>query len=209
MYRDYIRHGSYLNTNLPLVNPGIASYVSPFQTLIVNDGTPEGRIQVMPTVLNPLVMNDPDGNRIVIPGQFPVMNPVGPVNPLSVRSLTNPNDDPELHHRVIKYYYNRLKTYYLPDRFSSLLDYVVVEGGKCRLVNSKEELNNNKPNNVKDKVEYILEYIFGKYDVENILNHVVYKHGLNWYELQTKHASYVKSGLYYGILKKINKQLDF
>jgi hypothetical protein len=160
--------------------------------------------------LPPLEINTKDGEKLVVPGTFP-FGPIGPgpmlSNPLGVRTITNPDDDPELQDRVVKYYYKLLKDYYLPNKFISLLDFIVVDNNGGRIIKKSESIQETTDKNVKQKIDYIFENVFGKYNVQNALNKVIYKHGYQWHTLLTHHPSSIKKALYKELQHVLRKKL--
>ena len=138
------------------------------------------------------------------------ISPIIPYSPLSIRSITNPDDDPEMRKSVVRYYYDKIKDYYLPERFSVLLKYIIVENGKPRLVKSNSEYENNKVDkDIPLRVKFILDYYFGKSELELVIAKTVNKHGLRWYELKSKHLSTIKRAIFNKIEHILDRECEF
>lgn len=158
---------------------------------------------------------DPNGN-LTIGGPALVSNIQAPIIPMAspfpslIRPISNPNADPKLRHDVVKYYYDRLKTVYLPASLSKLLKYIAVRNGAAALVTSEQEYDNNSTtHNVDLRVKYIMDTYFSKYDLEVVMDKVVNEFGLNWYELKSKHSSEIKKAIYRKIRRRIERDLSF
>ncbi len=146
---------------------------------------------------------------------LPAFSPVVPIlasptiSPSSsftrIKSITNPNDDPDMQKSIIKYFYQKLRDVYFYSSMAKLLGFVKIQDNKPRLVSSYEEYkNNNSPSNPEPKIKYIMDEFFSKYDLEVLLHKVVDNNGYNWYDLKEKHSHKVKKEIY----KKIRHILE-
>lgn len=167
-----------------------------FRLMYVN-----GELYYGPSILTPVP-------AVVVPATT-APNIVSPI-PVKVKSLLDPNDDPEMQHNIIKYFYERLKEIYLEATLSKLLKYIMIEDNKSQLVSSQDEYDKNDINaNKKEKVKFILDNYFSKYDMEALLHKVVAKKRYNWYDLKTKHSHYIKKAIYKKIKERIERHLKF
>lgn len=137
---------------------------------------------------------------------FSIANPY-----MRVATLTEPDDDPKLRKDVIKFYYHKLKHEYFNSDLKSILKFIIVEDSKARLVKSIEEFNSNKgDDNIDIKVRYILDNIFGKYELEGLIATIVARSDeITWYKLQTKYKSTIRANVAKKIIKSIRKRLSF
>lgn len=164
-----------------------------------------------PSILTPV----PTVSAIAIPSsdaRAALPNVVMPVNPLpiNVKSFLDPNDDPKMQRNIIKYFYERLKEIYLEATLSKLLKYIIIKNNIPQLVESEEEYNKNDVNNNrKERINFILEKYFTKYDMELLLHKLVAKKGYKWYDLKTKHSHSVKKAVYKKIKERILRHLKF
>lgn len=83
--------------------------------------------------------------------------------------------NPQIRHRMIKYYYDLVRDSWLLDELNDVLNYYIYSDGKVHMIKSMSDYS---PKNIaKDtdkiaekKVEHIEETILTKYDMEEILN---------------------------------------
>jgi hypothetical protein len=147
-------------------------------------------------------------------GIAPFVMPVNVVVPTinngfaKVRKYFNPNDDPQLHESVVHHFYKKLKTIWFETSFTKLLRFVKIENGTPSIVNNESEIkdSNEHSQNIK-KVEYILEHVFTKYDMEALLQQVAYENMANWYDMKTKHNHIVKEAVYKKIKHRLTRHL--
>lgn len=129
-------------------------------------------------------------------GIAPFVKPL-PVNPFHIRKYWNPNDDPELHHNVIKFFMSKLKDVWLTGSMSKLLKFIKIENGQPVVVRSVQQFeNNNDSANQAKKVDYILDKVFGKYELEALLTKLAMEYSINWYDMKGQHYEFVKKQIY-------------
>jgi len=154
-------------------------------------------------------------------GDVSVLNIVSPVSPffrlnnpyLPLHTISDPDADPDLRKDVIKFYYNKLKHSYFNDDFKRFLHFVIIDNNtkEPRLVKSMEELKSNTNyDNADKRIRYILDNIFGKYELEALIATLVARNPeITWVKLQTKYKSTVKDNVAKKLLKNIEKKLSF
>lgn len=127
---------------------------------------------------------------------------------LKARQYFNPNDDPELHKSVIKHFFNKLREVWLTSSMMKLLRYIKIEGGNPMVVRTYQEFeNNNDFSNQAKKIDYILDRIFSKYDLEVLLEKVAAEYMLNWYDMKNTHNDLIKKEIYRKIKHRLSRLL--
>jgi hypothetical protein len=103
----------------------------------------------------------------------------------------NMNADPELHNKMVKHFYF-FKTLgdWLYDDLLNTLNYIVLDkkSKNIRLIKHLKDLDQHsvdKDTNeiIEKKIKFVKENILGKNDMMYILNHLVRKLKMNWYDL--------------------------
>jgi len=160
-----------------------------------------------------------DGRLMMVPGalSFPMVGIAPFVKPFGItsdvplvkaRQYFNPNDDPQLRETVIKHFYRKLREVWLESSFVKLLRYIKVQNGTPMPVDSIKEIENNTDrSHDARKIQYVLESIFSKYDMEVLLDKVVMEYMLNWYDLKSKHNDIVKQEVYRKIKHRLVRKL--
>lgn len=105
------------------------------------------------------------------------------------------NNDPELRKKVVRYFFEKFATVWLPYSFLKLQKYLKNSNGEISFIKTigdydKEVVNDDA------KIEFILENVFSKHELLVFLDKFVNKNGVNWYDLKTKHVEKIKSDLY-------------
>jgi ribosomal protein L17 len=106
--------------------------------------------------------------------------------------------DPQVHNTLKKYYFYKLLDKWMYRDLKSLLAYVSIDGGKAKLINSISDYNENSVNNSKEndltlRVKF-LEDLISKDLVKSVLERIVNKYGIHWYQLN-KNEDIVKKKL--------------
>jgi hypothetical protein len=138
----------------------------------------------------------------------------------NIRQISHPDNDPELRKKVVKYFYDKLKDISFNSKFQKLLKYIIVENDKARLVKSYEELQQNEKNNsnMTARVNFIIDHIFSKYDLELLISKLIQKYGMlfsddeynmHWYNAKNKYSSKVKKAMYKKIKYRLQKKVIF
>jgi hypothetical protein len=110
------------------------------------------------------------------------------------------NNDPELRKRTVRYFFEKYSTVWLPFSFTKLQKYLVSSNNTVNFISNineydKESVNENK-NIPSDKIEFIIDNVFGKHELLVFLDKFVRNNNVNWYDLKTKHSDKIKSDLY-------------
>lgn len=105
------------------------------------------------------------------------------------------NNDPELRKKVVRYFFEKFATVWLPYSFLKLQKYLKNSNGEISFIKTigdydKEVVNDDA------KIEFILENVFSKHELLVFLDKFVNKYNANWYDLKTKHVEKIKSDLY-------------
>jgi hypothetical protein len=138
----------------------------------------------------------------------------------NIRHITSPDADPELRRKVIKHFYNQLKDVYFLGKFQNLLKYIIVENNSARLVKSDEELqkNTNNNNDFTLRIQFIIDNIISKYDLEVLISKLIAKYGMlysedeynmHWYNAKYKHSRLIKKAMYKKIKYRLQKKVNF
>jgi hypothetical protein len=176
---------------------------------------PNGNIQyISPNMFNqnvpmvqPLLYNDPYSNSSLIITSD--TNENNTINSFSAfprpiyynnSTYTDVNNDPELRKKVVRYFYEKYSTTWLPFSFTKLQKYLVSSNGTVSFISNindydKESKNENK-NVPSDKIDFIIDNVFGKHELLVFLDKFVRNYNVNWYDLKTKHSDKIKSELY-------------
>lgn len=165
---------------------------------------------------------DWSGKMAIIPDFMPTVSPVIGIAPfikpeniitptlsngfLKARQYFNPNDDPELHKNVVNHFYNKLKTVWLETSMDKLLRFIKVENGNAFIVRSHQEFENNNDNgNRQKKIDYIIDRVFSKYDLEGLLEKLAVQYMLNWYDMKNTHNDIIKRTVYRKIKHRLSR----
>lgn len=162
---------------------------------------PDGKLYISPSWLNPVM------------GIAPFVRPVNVVVPTvdngfaKVRKYFNPNDDPQLHESVVNHFYKKLQGVWLETSFAKLLRFVKIDSaGNAAIVASEAEISSDNAQAPK-KIQFILNTIFSKYDMEALLEKVAYENMANWYDMKSKHNDIVKAAVYKKIKHRLTRHL--
>lgn len=123
---------------------------------------------------------------------------------------TNPsyqtvNNDPELRKKVVKYFFTRLSEDWLFGAFNDVNKYLTVKDGKVDIVKSLKDVG--KSGDMTDlKVEFVLEEVFTKHDLLEVIDKYVRHRNVNWYDLKTEHKGNLKDYIH-GKLKSHMRKL--
>jgi hypothetical protein len=127
----------------------------------------------------------------------------------------NMNADPELHERMVKhFYYFKTLGEWLYDDYLSLLNYLVLDKKtkKIRLIKRLKDLNQSSVDKdskkiIESKIKYIKEKVLSENDMMYILNHIVRKAKINWYDLPHR-EDVVKTAIKRFIKNKMEKKIS-
>lgn len=162
------------------------------------------------------------GKMHIIPNYYPGVAPLIGIAPfikpeniivpnssnnfLKLRQYFNPNDDPELHQNVIKYFYKKLQDVWLSSSMAKLLRFIKVDGNNAFIVRSHQEFENNNDTTHQDKkIAYIIDRVFSKYDLEALLEKLSYEYNLNWYDMKNTHNDLIKRSIYRKIKHRLSR----
>ena len=110
------------------------------------------------------------------------------------------NNDPELRKKVVKHFFHVYSTTWLPFSFTKLQKYLTLSNGNISFIKNINEYNKETTveKNVvpADKLDFIIDNVFGKHELLVFLDKFVRVHNVNWYDLKTKHYEKVKTELY-------------
>jgi hypothetical protein len=119
------------------------------------------------------------------------------------------NNDPELRKKVVKYFFHVYSTNWLPFSFVKLQKYFNSSNGNISFIKNINEYN--KESSVEqsvipsDKLDFIIDNIFGKHELLVFLDKFVRVNNVNWYDLKSKHYDKVKTDLYDKLKNHIKK----
>jgi len=169
---QYVPFGAYSNQ----IN-------SVFQPIYVNDPYANSSLVVTPTYS--------DEEKPSITGYNVYPRPIFYTN----SNYSDINNDPELRKRVVRYFFEKFSTVWLPYSYTKLQKYLKNTNGEISFIKTigeydKEIINDNA------KVEFILENILSKHELLVFLDKFVNKNNVNWYDLKLKHIDKIKSELY-------------
>lgn len=117
------------------------------------------------------------------------------------QSIDDVNNDPELRKRMTKYFYDKFKTDWVYGSYSALYDYLSVKNGEVKI----ERSDKGKSDNDNLKAEFIINEIFSKSDMLDLLDKYVRQNDVNWYDLKTKHKLDVKDYIFKKIKSHMSK----
>jgi hypothetical protein len=87
----------------------------------------------------------------------------------------------------------------------NLLKYIKVDNGNAYVLRTSQEIENNSPNsNRQQKIDYIMERVFSKYDLEALLEKLAVQYFLNWYDMKNTHNDFIKQSVF----RKIKQRLS-
>ena len=109
--------------------------------------------------------------------------------------VSDVNNDPELRKKVVRYFFEKFATVWLPFTFTKLQKYLKNTNGEITFIKTIDDYEKEIVNDDK-KVDFILENIFSKHELLVFLDKFVNKNNVNWYDLKTKHIEKIKSELY-------------
>ena len=169
---QYLPFGAYANQ----IN-------SVFQPVYVNDPYANSSLIVTPTYSD-------DKDNITGYNVFP-----RPIFYTNSNTYSDVNNDPELRKRVVRYFFEKFSTVWLPYSYLKLQKYLKNTNGEISFIKTigdydKEVVNDDA------KIEFILENVFSKHELLVFLDKFVNKYNVNWYDLKTKHIEKIKSELY-------------
>jgi hypothetical protein len=125
---------------------------------------------------------------------------------LKARQYFNPNDDPELHRSVVEHFYKKLREIWLDSSMEKLLRYIKVENGNAFIVHNHGDFEkNNTTSDRQKKIDYILDRVFSKYDLEMLLTKLAIEYSLNWYDMKNTHNDFIKRSIYRKIKHRLSR----
>lgn len=159
-----------------------------------------------PTIQQPIYINDPYANSSLIittseddnDNDYTFSAYAKPIfyNPTSY----DVNNDPELRKKVVKHFFHVYSTNWLPFSFTKLQKYLSSSNGNINFIKNINEYN--KETTIEqsvmpsEKLDFIIDNVFGKHELLVFLDKFVRVHNVNWYDLKTKHYEKVKTELY-------------
>lgn len=160
-----------------------------------------GNIQYIPhttyntpltNVYQPVYMNNPyfteDDNSI--PGYNLLPRPM-----MYSNTMSDVNNDPELRKKVVRYFYEKFISVWLPFTFIKLQRYLNNTNDEISFIRNIDDYEKKLVNDDR-KIDFIIDNIFSKHELLVFLDKFVNKYNANWYDLKTKHAETIKSELY-------------
>jgi hypothetical protein len=118
----------------------------------------------------------------------------------------NVNNDPELRRRIVRYFFEKYSTTWLPFSFSKLQRYLVSSTNGIEFIKNINEYDNEITSNISsEKIDFIIKNVFGKHEILVFLDKFVRMNNLNWYDLKTKHSDKIKNDLYNKIKNHMKK----
>jgi len=121
-------------------------------------------------------------------------------------NLYNVNNDPELRRKVVSYFFEKYSKTWLPFSFSKLQRYLVSSTNGIEFIKNINDYDKEISNNISaEKIDFIIENVFGKHELLIFLDKFVRVHNLNWYDLKTKHSDKIKDDLYSKIKNHMKK----
>jgi hypothetical protein len=150
----------------------------------------------------PIYTNDPYSNSsLIINTESDNYSFSAYPKPISYNSSSyDVNNDPELRKKVVKYFFHVYSTTWLPFSFTKLQKYLTLSNGNISFIKNINEYNKETTveKNVvpADKLDFIIDNVFGKHELLVFLDKFVRVHNVNWYDLKTKHYDKVKTELY-------------
>ena len=157
-----------------------------------------------PIIQQPIYVNDPYANSSLIittsedDNDYTFSAYAKPIfyNPTSY----DVNNDPELRKRVVRYFFDKYSTTWLPFSFIKLQKYLVSSNGNIEFIKNINDYNKETiiEKNIipSDKIDFIIDNIFGKHEILVFLDKFVRINNVNWYDLKTKYNDKIKSDLY-------------
>jgi hypothetical protein len=159
-----------------------------------------------PIIQQPIYVNDPYANSSLIittseddnENDYAFSAYAKPIfyNPTSY----DVNNDPELRKKVVKYFFHVYSTNWLPFSFIKFQKYLNSSNGNISFIKNINEYN--KESSVEqsvipsEKLDFIIDNIFGKHELLVFLDKFVRVNNVNWYDLKSKHYDKVKTDLY-------------
>ena len=143
-------------------------------------------------------------------GIAPFIRPTIDNSFIKLRSHLNPNDDPELHESVINHFYkHKLNMWFETSQsYGKLLRYIKMANGTPTIISTPSELESNtSTSNNREKINFILDRIFSKYDLEALLTKLSFEYSINWYDMKNKHNDLIKEAIYKKIKNRLTRHL--
>ena len=124
----------------------------------------------------------------------------------NIAPVLNVSDNPDLKRRMTKYFYEKTFNKWMYSDFNDILQYLAIRGNKVVPVASKKEYSNNKDTleTLNQKIDFIVDNIFSKYDMKSFLNKLVMKSNIKWFDLKI-HRDAVKDAIYKKIRSEVKK----
>lgn len=157
-----------------------------FQPVFYDDPYANSSLIITPTYSD----EETDGKKKII-GYDVLPRPIFYTNTVT----SDVNNDPELRKKIVRFFYDKFCTVWLPYSFTKLQKYLKNENGKISFIKTASDYEQKIVNDDK-KIDFIIENIFTKHEMVRFLDKFVNKFNVNWYDLKTKHVDKIKSDLY-------------
>jgi hypothetical protein len=150
----------------------------------------------------PIYTNDPYSNSsLIINTESDNYSFSAYPKPISYNSSSyDVNNDPELRKKVVRYFFDKYSTTWLPFSFIKLQKYLVSSNDNIEFIKNINDYNKETiiEKNIipSDKIDFIIDNIFGKHELLVFLDKFVRINNVNWYDLKTKYNDKIKSDLY-------------
>lgn len=125
------------------------------------------------------------------------------------------NDNYFIQKQMTEYlHYRILDKWLYEDELCHLLKYLVIDGGKVKLIKSKSDYKENKvcddkKENIEKKADFIEENLLTKEKMKKLLTKVIYDSGIKWYNLSLpKYEQVIVRAVDKYLRKKMTKMLE-
>jgi hypothetical protein len=120
-------------------------------------------------------------------------------------SYQSVNNDPELRKKMTKYFFQKLQDDWLYASFGDVAKYLTVVDNKVTFSKSLSEMGKNGEMTI-EKVKFIVDEVFTKHDLLEVIDKYVRRRNVNWYDLKTKHKADLRDYIH-GKLKNHMRKL--
>ena len=151
-----------------------------------------------------VILQDPLYNSLRPLQNIALHNSLRPLQ--NIAPVLNVSDDPDLKRKMTKYYYEKTFNKWMYSEFNDILQYLAIRGNKVVPVASKNEYSNNKDTfeTLSQKIDFIVNNIFSKYDMRSFLKKLVMKSNIRWFDLKI-HRDAVKDAIYKKLRSEVKK----
>ena len=100
----------------------------------------------------------------------------------------------------MRYFFHKYSTIWLPFSYIKLQKYLISVDSNINFIKNINDYNKEISIEQKiipsEKIDFIIDNIFGKHELLVFLDKFVRINNLNWYDLKTKYSDKIKSDLY-------------